>query len=1850
MDNQEKAQDDVVVIETPPVEVGSSAKGQYKYQIRDDNGVVYDSGDWKPNLILDCGLDKLADMPWAQTFQWAVVGTDPTPTVDKYEDTQLTVSLELNDDCGNINPEVDQACFEQPPLALIAKATGGCRRAPLLPEFFDLIDKKMVPQVPEVALNEARTFGKFTDIGKTLYLRDRNLQFKVLSSCPEYTVDPIQIELQATPVSGSCSGLSALDSGAITLKMTEDGDIDPAFIDIDDPRRGIGAFTAGQGYLSGDQQGMTIGMGNPNYPILDANGNLNPASGIKVTAPTGRAARGTCEIKGNPCTTGVHQTDITVTDGGEGYGFMDCGGSIAVTFQAPNYDAQTGPWNYHWKHWNGRANTISGPGQSYGIAGQTRLQNSQYSYYPRLVQTLDKANWERVFGSSDVAGDKNEEKDFQGVTAYVGTSGYNDANLNVCMAQVMFLNLMDHGQSVSGINRGDASRGYHSGAGQYYPSGVNLATFNYTAYGLNTSYVGAIPAHGRTIKTNIDNLGDNVAVGATTLRQGTDALYAETSSTHAIAYTYHGRNMRGSHNLPDVVSPLDPVNNFFVWRHSDGVMMGSVPMIHKYPEAVRRNSQTNAGGQLDYAGNGLDQVFATNSEDPSAFVDEIKAGGISQIDLEKAYEALEQKPVDFYLPVCGAKSSIKNWQFSDPTRNSGGSFAGTIVSNSELLKGVHSIGQGDPDTLYGVPTKATSSGNETVADEFAYLSYEFSDADATNSINDMNSAQINQQGWTYNGSWNVEDGPGPKGVSCGKGRSMSQISDGIQVLTNDVGAISVIRIWPKRLLKPLLQNCRNDGHIRSQRVRQVVDHYNSDQQSRAIYRMHTIPWEIPSVDNFLALPSRRAAKGVVNIDKCRVSSVTLTEPGIGYRVGDKPWVKFSQPETRPAKIQVHTNQTGTISAIDVLDGGAGYSCVNPATFTFPAPPPQRVRSYNLQVKPVNTYENINNNYFFKTGSTTDGTADRVGLDDLQNERCDIYNTEQTYLGQGKSHFDQGQRTTASQGGYEGAPDRYGPCHFVNHGENVAGEVVTHNQYKTHGWYVTGVEHETNSQYCGTAFLSAANQMSLVRTYDFYMELQPVTYTEIGFKESPAARELFSRIVFDDPIRLRAGQYLRIAYQLLVTMEPGASGRYKEVPSEGSWYNGSRTWTDENILDGEPGHETTVNVLTGYECIQRNGMCVVDERGIAIPYDISGVANEPYSPGSYLLGPQYGYVNRWKNGDTRLSFPTREYKNDENNPWILGGDQMNPPDWAIKYFDSPTVNYRPRDFKSYLEWPAYETSIPYYQSSNSSTLNWRTKKFYAGPESTLERDAFAHWFTPTFPNKSGSITWTNFVNNAANNGNINNGRWDYHTTKAYVREVYPHLVREPHVYGITVNDAWYEKYRKGGLLARTSMADHRSGKGIFMEPVIEYDGDPGGLHDPTTISTVRKNPKSATGGMGQISRATYRAHNPYTGKEIYMVRPHNNLYTGSGVDVVLGSLSMNCVGGPYSWGSTTAQEWCYPTRHHPITDDGVFGPHGLTTRRTDLRMTSLRTTTYLSNDYGGGFTTLDSWKPWTHTPHIENKAGTVPSAVNPDTSGNWSQAEAIPVAGASAWISTNRDDFEECGMAKNRGHTLFGAVCGHMPLLIEEYYRNSTNAQVPEASDARYAKNDVSWSFEGAQAGKVYHDFDCKVSDLLRDPNAGAALCGYFDIDPKDLVTSEYGTTSSRAFETPTYLNDYKRGDHKRYKYAEWETSFGNLTAISSIGLGPTSTTLRPNDMTDAARFNTYVFKFGEFNVDKDDNMYPDGSVSQIGSGIPFGQTSQAARTINGVPTMVDVGPNSFNNLSTYKLKATFQFTWYRDLS
>lgn len=1941
MDNKETQQKDVIELEMPPVKLGSSAKGMYKYEVHDKNGLVYDSGDWKPNLILDCGLDKLADMPWAQTFQWSVVGTDPTPTVDKYEDTQTRVSLFL-DHAGmyeNIDPDFDNIkCWQEKPPALIARAEAGCLEAPMEPQWLDTTTGNTEFNIPEVATGFRRSFGRKTEAGKTLYLRDLDLQFKVLSAVPEYTVRPVDIQLQGYATYGSCSSLSKLDTDEDILEPNStpgDPDVVTQAITLASTPfaavRGAGASSVGAGYLSGDSKGMRFGMGNPATPLMTGAGAINPASGISVTQPTGRAAVMNFTYNGNDETTGfpidpVGSGELTITDSGDGFGYNhpSCGTTYPpIIVQPPSLPAHRAIWNWNRQIWNDTANrkdNTYNPGYNYGLGSD--LDRRVYDREMNTRFKLTTANFKRVFGTADVtSGTENATVTLQdGSTAFSSTSGYNDGNIAVCMAQWMFLELFEHGEqrgttnsttgggptSNQGATRSTWRDNMLDSAGKFNPN-VSIALNNnyspvrYDGVGFNSNIASMNSSRSYQFKDICASIDSETGVDmAITLEQ--QALFGLNKShpTYADLIQPIYRNSintdwrtRFQPNFTASIS--DPKTGIAVAGH------GSEPGQDRAYQKGRAVFESNHGFAPEMANstlltmagvetNSADKQFELNSHNASDFVAAMKDTGMSQIDVEAALHGIESSAtgtfdpdvaVVFQLPVSGYGSSLKEWRSGVPGR---APTSKCIIDNSKLLKGVASIGQGAPDTIYPIPLINnrnqqtyeqnnhwfTSSYQLNVAD-LAAAKAQIAQEKALNTQNCYNTQGTDQ----YGGLKYHEDPnkptwcPGPKSMTNRVSYNPAlPTTNAMEVHTNPVGAIHQIVIRPYRMLEKMKPDVVYSATASEPVLASQIHRWFNNASittgtwgtdSRKIVRLNNLPYQFNAIDDFLGLGSAASPVMEPVIENCKVVNLKVTDPGRGYRIGESPTIVMGGPSLKKAEIIVSTdNSTGSVSAVEVIEPGSGYSCTEPATFTFPSPPPQRVKRWNLQVKPVNSYENINNNYYFKRGNDDDPTnvggvpLGVLSLGDGQDNptssishACDVYHTEQTYLGTGKTHFDQGQHTTPDQGGYEHAPDRYGPCHYVDHGTVVAGQTVTHNQYKTHGWYMTGVNAELNSQYCGTSFLSAANQMSLVRTFDYYMELQPVTYTEIGFKESPAARELFSRIVFDDPIRLRAGQYLRIAYQLLVTMEPGPTARYKEVPTEGTWYNGERVWTNENInqsnasnTDGVDYAETTQKVLSGYEAIQGNGMCIVDQRGIAVPYDITGVANEPFAPGTFLMGPQYGYVNRWKNGDTRLSFPTREYNNDINNPWVLGGDQMSPPDWAIKFFDSPTQNYRPRDFKTFVEWPAYRVDIPRW-SNYSSAMQFENKQVGAGPELTFERDSFQHWFTPYFPNLHGSIQWSNFAPMLLGSGAANEGRWDFTHTKPYVREVYPDLMREPNVSGITVSDAWYEKYRKGELIAEHSVGQSRSGAGVWMAPVIPYDGDPGGMVDPTTISTARKNRMSVLGGMGMINRATYVVKNPYTNKIFKMLGPNN--IPGSTSSGYTSRLLRGCGTAPSTYSmpgyQTDSQgtRWC-KGRVEPINRDEAMGPMGLINRRTDATLANLHTTTYLSDTYGGGFTTLDSWKPWTHTPRISSLINSDPDSygydIRPDTAGNWSGAESIPVAGTSAFISTDARDFVTCGEWVNRSHTVYGAVSGGGKP-VNDYDRAVTLGLTPNG---------------------VERDVNGKLIDARRSPSY--RVDSYQPLLARDLVGKRAGRENegTLSFEAPTYLNDYTRGDHKREKYAEWETSFGNLTGVRCVGLGPTSTTLNPTDMTDAARFNTYVFKFGDganetFTAfpNKSQNptlaWHPDEHLLDLETGIlgdaefPPGDMSQT-------------GANAFNKLTTYKLKATFQFTWYRDLS
>ena len=86
------------VIEIPEIEFKRSVQGKYKTMVVNPDGSMEREGDWHKNLILDCGLDKIAYMPWAQVFQFCVAGDQPSGSVTPANtgDTQLEKPKMMN--------------------------------------------------------------------------------------------------------------------------------------------------------------------------------------------------------------------------------------------------------------------------------------------------------------------------------------------------------------------------------------------------------------------------------------------------------------------------------------------------------------------------------------------------------------------------------------------------------------------------------------------------------------------------------------------------------------------------------------------------------------------------------------------------------------------------------------------------------------------------------------------------------------------------------------------------------------------------------------------------------------------------------------------------------------------------------------------------------------------------------------------------------------------------------------------------------------------------------------------------------------------------------------------------------------------------------------------------------------------------------------------------------------------------------------------------------------------------------------------------------------------------------------------------------------------------------------------------------------------------------------------------------------------------------------------------------------------------------------------------------------------------------------------------------------------------
>ena len=143
---------------------------------------------------------------------------------------------------------------------------------------------------------------------------------------------------------------------------------------------------------------------------------------------------------------------------------------------------------------------------------------------------------------------------------------------------------------------------------------------------------------------------------------------------------------------------------------------------------------------------------------------------------------------------------------------------------------------------------------------------------------------------------------------------------------------------------------------------------------------------------------------------------------------------------------------------------------------------------------------------------------------------------------------------------------------------------------------------------------SGSTVRLFRTFDFYKETDNVNYTEVGFKETPAATTLFSKIRFDPTMSLHAGQFMRVSYELRVNLNPATASAGGVSPSPFPSFTG---WTTGSL---------------DKEAIQKVGLCGIDTKtGLSTPIDEGGFCNEPFAPGQLSFGPAFGFVNRYYNG-------------------------------------------------------------------------------------------------------------------------------------------------------------------------------------------------------------------------------------------------------------------------------------------------------------------------------------------------------------------------------------------------------------------------------------------------------------------------------------------------------------------------------------------------------------------------------------------------------------------------------------------
>lgn len=284
------------------------------------------------------------------------------------------------------------------------------------------------------------------------------------------------------------------------------------------------------------------------------------------------------------------------------------------------------------------------------------------------------------------------------------------------------------------------------------------------------------------------------------------------------------------------------------------------------------------------------------------------------------------------------------------------------------------------------------------------------------------------------------------------------------------------------------------------------------------------------------------------------------------------------------------------------------------------------------------------------------------------------------------------------------------------------------QVKQNNYYLEG------PNYCGHEVIG--NVVRLYRTFDFHMEFSSRTYGEIGFKESPGATQLFSRVVLNPTQTIRAGQFLRVNYELYVTLSP-SSPNYKQAP-----------------ISGWPVLPSTS--LSGNEQIQMIGLCGISSNGVAYPIDANaGFCNEPFAPGTYSFGPGYGMVNRWRNPSAYNTDPNsganplKKYTTVDANPFrALGGptyEDILPALSAITNQTTPSITSLVTPL--HLA-PRFNTSLNKISVSATNSVTNYFWRYSTAPATPPAADANPKYAFPTDGSpSSASQTYTGSWHNA-----------------------------------------------------------------------------------------------------------------------------------------------------------------------------------------------------------------------------------------------------------------------------------------------------------------------------------------------------------------------------------------------------------------------------------------------------------------------------------------------------------------------